>query len=149
MDSMKALRKAIYNVLNGNVIYKGAAVKIYDEKIFTGEQPNLYILFGTQRESRLPEFEQDCAYVAFSSIDILIVSKTQSETSKDALDDISSSILDLLLNLPGSDNLAAQSGFQISNLRRESAVCGLVQISPTETILQKLITLTASIIQQN
>lgn len=146
-DTMKPFRKAIYDVLHNNVSYKAAVVPLYDEKVFTGVSPTLYILFGNQREQDVPATE--CTWQTIATIDILIVSKTQSETSKDALDDISNTILDLLLNLPGSDNLAAQSGFQITYLRRESAVCGLIQLSPTETQLQKLITLTATIIQQN
>lgn len=144
---MKIFRKAIHQVLNGNVTYNSSVVKVYDEKVFTGETPNIYILYGTQREQDATE--QDCTWMTRASIDILIVSKTMSETSKDALDDISNSILDLLLNLPGSDNLAAQSGFQITYLKRDSSVSGVMQISPTETVLQKIITLTATIIQQN
>jgi hypothetical protein len=144
---MKILRKAIHQVLLGNVTYKGSVVKIYDEKVFTGESPNLYILYGTQRDQDITG--QDCTWETKSSIDILIISRTASETSKDALDDISNSILELLLNLPGSDNLAAQSGYQIAYMKRESAVCGMMDITPTETKLTKVITLTATIIQQN
>jgi hypothetical protein len=144
-DTMKPFRKAIYDRLKNNVVYKSTAVAIYDEKVFTGETPIVYILFGTQREQNVDD--TDCAWETRSSIDILIISRTQSETSKDVLDDISNNILDLLLNLPGSDNLAAQTGFKIIYLKRESAVCGLLQISPTETILQKQLTLTATIIQ--
>lgn len=146
-DTMRSFRKSIFQCLNGNVMYNGVVIPGYDEKVFTGQNPDLYYLFGTQRETDITD--NDCTWTTKSTIDIVIVSRTQSEASKDAVDDISDTILDLLLNLPGSDNLIAQSGFQITYLKRESAVSGLIQISPTETILQKLITLTANIIQQN
>jgi hypothetical protein len=146
-DTMKPFRKAIHQTLSGNVIYKGSQVKIYDEKIFTGDQPNLYVLYSTQRETDITE--TDCAWETRSSIDILIINRTQSETSKDALDDISDSILILLLNLPHSDNLVTQSGFLIQEVKKDSAVSGLIQISPTETILQKQMTISAIITQQS
>lgn len=144
-DTMKPFRKSIYDVLSGNVIYNSAIVSIYDEKVFTGEIPNIYILLGTQREQDITQ--TDCAFETNSSIEILIISRTKSEASKDALDDISNTILELLLNLPGSDNLVEQAGFTMINLRRESAVCGLLQLSPNETILQKQINLTVTITQ--
>lgn len=145
MDTMRPFRKAIYDVLNGNVSYKSSTIKFYDEKVWTGQAPDLYCFFGTQRETDITQ--TDCGWEARTTLDLIIANRTPSETSKDALDEISDDIYQLLLNLPGSDNLAAQTGFQISYLKRESAVSGLIQISPTETILQKIITLTANILQ--
>lgn len=144
-DTMKPFRKAIYDCLNGNVVYKAPAkVRIYDEKVFTGEVPLVYILLSTQREQDITS--QDCAWQTKSSIDIVIIGKTSSEVSKDIVDDISQSVYDLLLTLPGNNLLAVQSGLQILELRRESAACGNVQISPTQSELQKVLSLTASII---
>lgn len=146
-DTMKPFRLAIVQALSGNVTYLSNEVKIYDEKVFTGEMPSIYILLSTQREQDITQ--TDCTWETKSSIDLMIVSKTGSEVSKDVLDDISGQILELLLNLPGSDNLLAQSGFMITYLKRESAVCGMFQISPTQSELRKVMTLTATIIQQN
>lgn len=141
---MKPFRKAIYDCINGNITYSGSIVKIYDEKVFQGEQPNVYILLSTQREQDATD--QECGWQTKSSIDILIISKTGSEVSKDAVDDISNSMLQLLLNLPGDDNLSVQTGFQILEVKRESAASGQVQISPTQSELQKITTITAMII---
>lgn len=141
---MKPFRKSIYTCLNGNITYASSIVKLYDEKVFQGEVPNVYILLSTQREQDATD--QECGWQTRSSIDILIISKTGSEVSKDAVDDISNSMLQLLLNLPGDDNLTVQSGFQILEVKRESAASGQVQISPTQSELQKITTITAMII---
>lgn len=142
-DTMKPFRKAVYDCLNGVVLYNSAVVPVKDEKVPTGSQPNIYILLSTQKEQEATD--QDCAWQTKSTIDLLIITKSGSEVSKDAIDDISQSIYDLVLTLPGSNLLAVQSGFQILELRRESAASGNVQISPTQSELQKIVSLAAYI----
>jgi hypothetical protein len=144
-DTMRIFRKAVYDCLNTFIIYKSANVAVYDEKVKAGQSPNLYVLFQSQRETDTTQ--TDCGWECKANLDLLIVDKTGSEVSKDTVDEISDQIYELLLNLPGSDNLAAQSGFKIMMLKRESAVTGLLQITPTQSELQKLITLTATISQ--
>lgn len=143
-DTMKPFRRAVYDCLNGQITYKGSIVKVMDEKVFTGQIPSVYILLSTQREQDVTE--QDCGWQTRSSIDVIIITKTESEVSKDAVDNISNTMLQLVLNLPGDDNLAVQAGFQILEVKRESAGSGQVQISPTQSELQKITTLTAHII---
>lgn len=145
-DTMRPFRKAVYDCLNGVVLYKSAVVPVKDEKVPTGSQPNIYILLSTQKEQDATE--TDCDWQTKSSIDILIITKSGSEVSKDAIDDISQRIYDLVLTLQGGSLLAAQSGFQILYLRRESAASGNVQISPTQSELQKIVSLTAYIFHQ-
>lgn len=144
IDTMKPLRKATYDILYSHVVYKAATIRLYDEKVFHGEIPDIYMLLSTQRERDVTE--QDCYWQTQSSIDILFIRKTGSEVSKDVIDDISNIALPLLLNLPGHDNFGAQSGLQILEVKRESASSGNVQISPTQSELQKIVTLTALII---
>lgn len=143
-DTMKPFRKAVFDCLNGFVTYPGATVvPVKDEKVPTGTAPNVYILLSTQREQDATD--QDCGWQTNAGMDILIITKSASEVSKDAVDDISQRIYDLLLTLPGSDLLGVQSGFHIVNVKRQSAVSGNVQISPTQSELQKIISLTAGI----
>lgn len=142
-STMKPLRKAVYTCINGNVSYSGGVVPIYDEKVYTGSQPDVYILLSTQREQDVTE--QDCTFTHKSSIDLLIIAKSGSEVSKDVVDDIGDRILELVLNLPGSHNLSAQTGFNILEVKMESAVSGNVQVSPTQSELQKIVSLTANI----
>lgn len=145
-DTMKPFRKAVFDCLNTFVLYKSTAVLVADAKVPTGQQPSLYILLGRQWEQ--DRTDQDCGWETKSGIEIQIIAKSGSEVSKDALDDISQSIYDLVLTLPGSNLLAVQNGFQILELRRESAAIGDVQISPTQSELQKIVSLTAYIFHQ-
>jgi hypothetical protein len=143
-DTMKPLRKAIFDCLGTNVKYPGVnVVPVMDEKVIGGTQPNVYILLSTQRERDVTD--QDCYWQTESSIDILIIAKSGAEVSKDSIDDISQRIYSLLLNLPGDQLIQQQTGFQILEFKRVSAVSGSVQISPTQSELQKILSLTANI----
>lgn len=140
---MKPLRHALFTCVNGNITYAGNVVKLYDGRVFTGDTPNVYMYFSTQQEQDATD--QDCAWQTKSRIDVVIVAKSGSEVSKDIIDDISQRFYDLVLTLPGSDLLAVQNGFQILEVKIESAASGNVQISPTQSELQKIVSLTASI----
>lgn len=144
---MRPYRKAVYECLNGNINYNATNIPVFDEKVPAGNVPQHYVLLGTQRQSDITD--QDCYWIHRSSIDIVIVGRSDFETSKDAIDDISNTIYGLLLNSPGSDNLPAQSGYTFNQTKIESAVAGPVEINQTTTILQKVITLTSNIIEQS
>lgn len=146
-DTCKSLRKVVYDATNTFVVYKSLPVPVVDEKVFTGQIPDLYILLGRQTETDISD--DDCTYKTRSTIEVWIISKTGSEVSKDVIDDISQQILDLLIPLPPFDNFVQPAGLEIEYLRRQSSVEGQVQITPTQSELQKVITLTANIIQLN
>ena len=142
---MKPFRKAIFDVLNGTVSYSGSVVPIYDKKVHSGSQPTVYMYFGSQSETDATE--QDCSYQYNSQLNLIIVAKNGSEVSQDTIDDIGDTVLQLLINAPGDDNLSQQPGFSIYELKLGSAAAGEVQISPTQSELQKILSLTAIIIQ--
>lgn len=146
-DTGKPFRKAIYAALNGLVLYKGLPVPIYDEKVFTGQLPNIYIIMGKQTETDVTD--NDCTWSTRATLELWIISKTGSEVSKDVVDDVSQAILDLLIGLPTTDMIAPQAGLQIMTLTRESSVSGQVLISQTQSELQKVLTLAATIVQLN
>jgi hypothetical protein len=146
-DTMRILRKAIADCITGNISYGSNVVKVYDEKIFTGEVPTIYILLSTQQESSTEE--NDCTWITRSSIDIEVIAKSGFEVSKDIIDDVSNSMMELIAPLPGLNGFSQQSGFIISGIVRESALTRNVQISETQSILQKIVKFTATIIQQN
>lgn len=145
-STMKPFRKAVKDVLSGNITYASSTVPIYDAKVHAGQQPQIYILLSTQREQDVTD--QDCAWNHRSSIDLVFIAKSGSEVSKDVIDDIADRALELLLSSPGVSNLAVQTGFQILEVKMESAVIGEVQISPTQSELQKIVSLTAFIFHQ-
>lgn len=146
-DTMKPVRRAIFDVASGLVSYKGNVVAVYDEKVFTGETPNVYILLSTQQET--DDDRTDCTWYTRSSIDVEIIAKSGSEVSKDVIDDISNQFMEMVAGLPGVFNVAAQSGFQIVDLYRESAITQNLQITQNESILRKITKFTFKILQQN
>lgn len=144
---MKIFRKAVADCVNGQISYSSSVIPVYDAKVFTGERPDIYIVLSTQTEQDITEAE--CTWQTKSLINIIFINKSGSEVSKDVIDDISNEFLELVLNLPGSDNLLTQSGFAIDYVKRESAVSGEVLISPTQSELQKIVTISAMITQLN
>lgn len=146
-DSMKPLRLGIFAVLDGAITYNSTAVPVYDEKVFTDESPNLYILLSDQQESNAPE-RSDCTEPIRSTINVEIVRRTGSEVSKDTIDDVSNSIYALLITSPGIAGFTV-SGFQVIDVYKESAISRNVQITETQSILRKIINFVTILNPQN
>lgn len=146
-DSMKPVRLAINTLINGVVTYKGNPVKCYDEKVFTGQVPDIYILYSTQQETPGPD-QTDCTFNMNSSIDIEIISRTGSEVSKDVLDDVSNDIMQLVVPTQGTAGFTL-SGFQIINAARESAITQNITITESQSILRKIVRFVFNLVQQN
>lgn len=143
-DTQKPYRLAIFSKLDGNVIYNGNQINIYDEKKKVGARDDVYILLSTQQESNNDTSD---TFITRSSIDIEIVQRTGSEVSKDEIDDIGDAVLQILCPEPESADILTLNGFQFANLYREKTITRAVEISPTETIIRKIITMTCSIVQ--
>lgn len=143
---MMILRHACADLLDGNLSWQGVNVPVSDEKRRLGETVNLYVTFGTQQE--IPDDTSD-AFITTSSIEIQIIDRTEFEVSKDALDSVSNQILDILIPTPnGGDGFQVQDHFQILNVRRASAITRNFSISDSKSVVGKIITITATIVQQ-
>lgn len=146
-DTMKAIRTGIHGIIDGAISYNSAAVPVYDEKVFTGVSPDLYIIFSTQQESPGPD-QNDCTEMVRSSIDIEIIRRTGSEVSKDTIDDVSNDLYGLIVPAHGLAGFT-MSGFQIIYAARESAVTQNIITTESESILRKTIRFSFIIVQQN
>lgn len=144
---MDILLRAVFNKLNGAITYDSQAVPVYDEKKSVSSSVNLYILLGRQTES--DDIQDDNTFAATSTIDIEIWYKTGFETSKQAVHSVSNQILQLLIPTPYTSGLGVQDHFQILNLRRTSAITQGFQISETQTVLAKIITISSQIVEQS
>lgn len=142
-DTQKILRAAVYNALNGTVNV-GGVIPVYDEKRPSTSTASVYILLSTQQETS--NDTQD-AFITISSIDIEICQDTGSEVSKDTIDDISNEVLVILMPTRENSGLVSPSNMQILNLDRRT-ITRAFEISPTQSILRKIITLSATIVQQ-
>jgi hypothetical protein len=144
-DTMKLLRHACRDLLMG-LTYNGTPVPVGDEKLkYSDRAANLFVTFGTQTES--PDNTSD-AFITDSSIDIEINHKTGFEASKDAIDDVSNDIMDILMPTPSTDGFAAQSGVLIQCVTRSQAITRNYSLTDTQTYISKIITITCKIVQQ-
>lgn len=141
-DTKKILRHAVFNALNGNITYDGNNVPVYDEK---NENEDIYILLSNQQETNE---DTDSYFMTRSTIDYEVVCRTGFSVSKDAIDDINEDILEILIPTQNTTGLTIPSGFQFLNVRRESSRTLSLEISPTESIVRNITTISATIIQQ-
>jgi hypothetical protein len=141
-DTQKPLRMAMFNLLSGAIAYDGNTVGVYDEM---NDNDDVYILLSTQQET----FDETSdTFITRSTINLEVVAKTGTTVSKDVLDDISDDIYTLLRPTTSTTGLVNPSGFQIHNVFRESATTQVLQVSPTQSILRKLITIVVTITEQ-
>lgn len=136
---------AVYNALNGNITYNLNGVPVFDEKRKITDTSKMFILLSTQQES---DDDTSDAFITDSSIDIEVQHRSGFEVSKDAIDDISDQILQIIMPTPQTNGLTAPSGFQITLVRRISTVTRQFQITDANTIIAKIIRITCKIVQQ-
>jgi hypothetical protein len=145
-DTQKILRHAVFQTLNGNVTYNGSNIPVYDEKRLLGDQDNLFIILGSQRES---DDSPDEYFITNSSIDIEIQHRTEFEVSKDAIDDVSDQVLQIIMPTPYTNGFPVQNLFQINGVTRSSTISRNFSLTDSQSIVAKIITITCKIIQQN
>lgn len=141
-DVSKGLRMAIWNVLNGALTYDSVNVPVSDER--TDQNVPRYVILSTQ--SGTPIERNDSAWVTRATILLDIVQKTDS-VSKDGLDDISNSIMEIIQPTPTTIGITPPAGFQYTNLEREERSLSL-QLNSVESITRKLLTYSVDIVQQ-
>lgn len=141
-ETKKILRIAIKDALDGNITIGGEAVPIHDEK---SDGENIYILLSNQQET---DDNTSDVFITVSTIDIEVVQQTGYSISKDDIDDITDQMLEILIPTPSTNGLTAPSGFIFHNVRRESSRSLAFEISPTESIIRNITTISTTITQQ-
>lgn len=144
-NTKKPFRLAVFTCLNGNIVYNGNTIKVYDEKRKVGDTDTIFILLSQQTET--PEHTSD-AFIRRSTIDIDIINKSGSEVSKDGIDDIEELIMDRIWPTPTTTGLIDPSLFQIQELTVDRSASQNVSLSETESILVNTITISAIFTQQ-
>lgn len=145
-DTMQIFLQAVYNMLNGTLSYNGQNVPVFDKKRYVTVPAGLYVILGSQRESDDPQTSD--AFITTTELDIEIWHVTGYEVSSDGVNTVSDQLLQILMSMPEADNFPAQNLFQISGVRRISASLQDFSIGPTDTVLNKNITIQATIVQQ-
>lgn len=145
-DTKKILRTAIYNALSGNITYDSVAVPVFDEKAPDGNTYDRFIILSTQQET---SFDRNSSvWITNSSIDIEIYDKTQSESSKDAVNDIYEDVLEIIFPTVSTIGITIPSGFEFQEGFRESSVTQSIEISGTQSVMIERMRLVFTIVQQ-
>ena len=145
LDTMKPIRTAVYTALNGNITYDSTAVPVSDEKTGYGNTANLFIVLTTQQETDESTSE---AFITKSTIEIDIVHKTGSEVSKDAIDDVYQSMMQILIPSTSTIGLTVPGTFQFQNATRENSITMPMMLSETETVMVRRTRLSFTITQK-
>lgn len=146
-DTMQIFLNAVYQLLNGNLSYNGSIVPVFDKKRHVNVPSGLYVILGAQRESDEPQSSE--YFITSTELDIEIWHVTDFEVSSAGVNSVSDQILQLLMPLADTDSFPVQNLFQINGIRRVSASLQDFSINLTDTVLNKNITIQATIVQQN
>lgn len=130
MNREKAVRMGFYDAIKDALSYASVSVKVYDS-LTTNELENEteYVLLTQQSAVNNADFRRfrwNCIQT------IEITSKQYSSVSKDIVDDISEQIEQIITyptNQPGNGYLAAQTGWEFSDLLLESSSYIEVQLA--------------------
>lgn len=141
-DTKKILRHAVFNALDGQITLNGGTVPVYDEK---NENESVYILLSNQQEF---DDNPDGSFITRSTIDYEVVQQTGYSVSKDDIDDINEQILEILIPTQNTTGMTIPSGFQFHSVRRESSRSLTLEISPTESIVRNITTISTIIQEQ-
>lgn len=143
MDREKAIRLAYFEALDGNLTYESSQVQVFDNKFEPVANSSTYVLFSNQSSQDQGNFS---SFRWTSRITLQIVSKTQSAVSSDVVDDVGEQIEAIIFpGEPKTNGLIQQSGWQIINVSLDSANYTTLELSPTNTVITKLLTFSQTI----
>lgn len=116
-DPERVFRKAVYNALNGTVLFNGTAVPVYDE-FASDTAPNLFIVLGNQYADDRRNYHK---FVTGSVLVIDICHHQNRAMTKDVVDAVSNSIKAILMPNLASFGLTLDAGFSVNGLYRETS----------------------------
>jgi len=116
-DPERVFRKAVYNALNGTVLYNGTAVPVYDE-FASDTAPNLFIVLGNQYADDRRNYAK---FVTGSVLVIDICHHQNRAMTKDVVDAVSNSIKGILMPNLASFGVTLDTGWSINGLYRETS----------------------------
>jgi len=141
-DPGKALRTAIYNVLNGNLMLDVSTIPVYDTFGSEVNQDNFVAISNINEtdSSNKSNFATDM------QVTLDVVTRAQSYDGNEDAENIANQILTLLLPTPQS-TLTATADFQFLNLQRSGSNY-LSEQTDTGYVFRKLLTLSVTVVQK-
>jgi len=116
-DPERVFREGVYNALNGNVLYNGTAVPVYDE-FASDTAPNLFIVLGNQYADDRRNYTK---FVTGSVLVIDICHHQNRAMTKDVVDTVSDAIKGILMPSLGAFGVTLDAGWSMNGLYRETS----------------------------
>jgi hypothetical protein len=134
LDVGKALRKAYFDLLDGNITYNTVTVPIYDLMTEDATE-DLFVVIGNSyfdNRDTLSNFNTGAVMI------LQIFHRTYMASSKDAVDSVADQICQLLIPTPASNGLVIDTDFAVHNVQMESS--SYVEFQPNaERVVQRVL----------
>jgi hypothetical protein len=106
------IRKAYFDLLDGNIEYMGNPINIYDELHDEGDE-EMYVILSTQDDS---DDTNKAQFVSDHTITIDVVTKFLTGARKFPSENIAEQIMGLVLPTPVTTGLISPTGLQITSV---------------------------------
>lgn len=141
-DPGKALRQALYEALNGNLVLQSSDVPVYDTFGSEVNQDNFVAISNINETDN----SNKSNFVTEMQVTIDVVTRPESYDGNQDAENIAGQILELLLPTPQA-SLSDTADFQFLNLQRSSSTY-LSEQTDTGYIYRKLLTLSVTVVQK-
>lgn len=112
IDVGQKLRKAYFDLLDGNITYGGKTVPVVDEKLEMNiNDTELYVIFTSQNEVNV---NTKSNWIREVEMAIRVVNYRQSTNTKEAVENVSSQILNILFPTKNTNSVSLDSPLKLS-----------------------------------
>jgi hypothetical protein len=136
IDVKQAVRTAFFQALDGNLQYQSVAVPIADG-LKPPTEATLYVILGSQ--SGVPKNTFN-GWASEESIDLDIISKTDSRGAKEPLDQVAGQILAIICPAVDRSGIVPQAHVQIINVRLDRDQELALSLNSSNTVTRRLLT---------
>lgn len=144
IDVKLPLRKAYYQLLNGQLSFSGNNVPVYDDVAWLQNTDNLYVLL--MNNSSVDRNTQQ-SFSSEEDIVLDIVSTATARVSKETVDIVASQIQNLVCPNPQQNGLPVQSGIWIDNVYKSADSYMEFALQNAKSVLRRIITFSQLVTQ--
>lgn len=113
MNKDTAIRKSVFDALDGNLTYNSIDVPVYDSKLSGDDGVDVYVIITNQDGQYAGNFIQQ-AWI--STISMTIISVQIDGISKDIVDNVEEQIHNIIAPSVTTTGLAQQTGWKMDNV---------------------------------
>lgn len=136
IDVKQCVRTAFFQALTGELSYNTVAVPIVDG-LKDPSDATLYVILAGQSGAQKNTFT---GWASEESIDLDIISKTDSRGAKEPLDQVAGQILAIICPAVDRSGIVPQPGLQIINVRLDGDRELALSLNSSNTVTRRLLT---------